>query len=102
MKKYFLQFRTNAAKNKAQEELQAFAYTYQNTLCDDAGLSRIVNAFRLKAAVLNEKYHRCKPMKINFNEYDELYGSMSALADTEGYIFSCSIDKVWREEFIQL
>jgi len=102
MKNYFLQFRSNAAKNKAQEELQAFAYTYKNTLADNAGIRRIADSISKKCYELNAKYPRCKPMAVFFNDEDDsIIGIIQLDARTPDHnsIFYTSAYEVYREEF---
>jgi hypothetical protein len=101
MKTYFIQFHCNQAKNKAQEELQEFMYTYQNTLCDENGLNRIVDSFKHKAFEIEEKHPRCKPIKLYFNKEGYVLPGIEFYAHTPDYenVFTTSIIEVKREEF---
>lgn len=104
MKKYFLQFKTNQAKNKAQEELQTLVSTFENTLCDDCGLQRIIDSLIEKCNALNVKYPRCKPIVVHYypkgesllNKH-ELYACTPAPDYND--VFYCNISEVEREEF---
>lgn len=99
MKNFFIQFNCNQAKNKAQEELQKFAYEYQNTLLDQHGLNRLVQLFKEKTAEINLKYPRCKKMEITYNKLNHsdtysFYAHTEPWSDT--YIFTSSIDQMKR------
>jgi len=96
MKNYFIQFRCNNPKNKAQEELQKFVLAWDNCLCDEDGLKHIIEAIKQETADINARNKRCTPISIRHHQYDNFGTQLfSAGIDSQDFqVFSTSIDVV--------
>lgn len=102
MKKYFVQFKTNQAKNKAQERLIALVLDYESTLCDDYGLQRMIDSLTEKCNELKAKFPRCKPITVHhYPKGTTILDIHEFYACTPDYndVFHSSISEVKREEF---
>lgn len=70
MKHYFISGHFYIPKNKAHEELQQFAQTFNHCLIDEVKLTELKSAMKAKTSDVNWLHKRCNDIDLQARSFD--------------------------------
>lgn len=72
MKQYFISGHFYVPKNRAHQQIQDFARTFNHCLIDEAKLTELKSAFKAKASDVNWLNKRCKDIDLQARSFDRV------------------------------